>query len=99
MSKRPLDLDNLRRLVGVVDRIIDVLPAINPDSMESFAEYRRAATAALDVLASTEGARWRETGYDVSLSLGGIRSSATGGHGAALRNWRHAAIRRIGGAA
>lgn len=99
MSKRPLDLDNLRRLVGVVDAILDSLPAVDHNRYGSHAEHRRAASAALDDLARTEGARWLDKGSELSVTLGGFRASSTQGAAAALRNWRTSALQKIGGAA
>lgn len=97
MSKAPLDVDRLRRLIGVVDVILANLPAVDHRRRESFVEYRKAASAALDELGRIEGARWRVTGYEVALRLGGLRASATGGEAAVLRNWRNAATKKIGG--
>lgn len=99
MSKRPLDLDNLRRLVGVVDTALAGLPAVDHSRYDSHAEHRRAAHAALDTLASTEGARWKDKGSELAVTLGGLRASSTSGAQAALRNWRASALLKIGGAA
>lgn len=99
MSKRPLDLDNLRRLVGVVDAALAGLPAVDHSRYDSHAEHRRAAHAALDALARTEGARWKDKGSEHSVTLAGVRASSTQGAAAALRNWRTSAIQKIGRAA
>lgn len=99
MSKRPLDLDNLRRLIGIVDVVLDNLPAVDHTRFGSHADHRKAATAALDDLARTEGARWLDKGSEVSVTIGGFRASSTQGAAAALRNWRTSARQKIGGAA
>ncbi|CAA0128974.1 Uncharacterised protein [Starkeya nomas] len=98
MSKRPLDIANLRRLVVIVEVILDKLPPIDSSRFASYSEHRKAAEAALDELARTEGARWRETGADVALFLGGFRASSTGGAAGAMRNWITSARAKIGGA-
>ncbi|CAA0130240.1 Uncharacterised protein [Starkeya nomas] len=98
MRKRPLDIASLRRLVGVVSTALEQLPPIDSERFASYGEHRKAAEAALDELARTEGARWRETGADVALSLGGVRASSTGGVSAAMRNWITSARAKIGGA-
>ncbi|MCJ8142939.1 hypothetical protein MKI84_08420 [Ancylobacter sp. A5.8] len=87
----------LRRLVGVVDVILASLPAVDHSRRDSHAEHRKAAVAALDDLARTEGARWRDKGSELSVTLGGIRASSTRGAAAALQNWRTAVAQKIGG--
>lgn len=98
-GRRSLDLDNLRRLIGVVDMILNGLPTVDHNRSGSHADHRKAATAALDDLARTEGARWLDKGTEVTVTLGGFRATSTQGAAAALRNWRTSALAKIGGAA
>lgn len=90
------ELDRLIRAVGL---LLDGLPEIAWRDYESVVSRRTAAVAALDELVRTEGARWRERGDITTLSLGGVRTSATGGPVAALRNWHAAAQRKVAGGA
>lgn len=98
-----MDVNNLQRLINVVSGLLKVAHeelGHQPDwsaAREGYHAYerrRREEMAAIKRhLMEREGARFStKPGYDVSMTLAGIRSSCTGGDWGLLTNWQR--IRR-----
>ncbi|WP_440411099.1 hypothetical protein [Neorhizobium petrolearium] len=88
-------IENLERLIGVVDAVMAALPEYDYRDYETSRAYHRAAEAAIAKLAEKESGRVKLQGDAASLRLGGLRSTATGGAVGLMRNWQNAARTRI----
>lgn len=88
-------IENLERLIGVIDAIIADLPTFDHRDYEAMRAYHRAAEAAIAKLAENESGRAKLQGDAASLRLGGLRSTATGGAAALMRNWQNAARTKV----
>lgn len=101
-----MDATNLRRLVDLISQLereagerLGKQPdwASDRDGYFAYEKRRREEIEKIKThLTEREGARFgRKPGYDVSVTLAGIRSSCTGGDWGLLRNWKQAARMRI----
>lgn len=101
-----MDVKNLRRLVDLISQMeseanerLGKQPdwSTDRDGYHAYDRLRHAEISAIKGhLTNKEGARFsRKPGYDVSVTLAGIRSSCTGGDWGLLRNWKQAARMRI----
>lgn len=101
-----MDTTNLRRLVDLISRLereanerLGNQPDWSTDraGYHAYEQRRRDEIEAIKAhMTGQEGARLsRKPGYDVSVTLAGIRSSCTGGDWGLLRNWKQAARTRI----
>lgn len=93
--KKVHDHHELRRLIGVVEKLRADIPTISIEPWAkhhaSMLAHRMAATAALEKLAEKEGAKTRDNWNGTFIILAGIKSSSTSGPAAALANWQRAA--------
>lgn len=78
----------LIRLLALVDEKLSTLPAF---TWETRSTHTHALETVCGQLERSEGARFRDSGSNVTVVLGGTRSSSTMGAEYALRNWCKAA--------
>lgn len=81
---------DLVALVHLVKGLVAAMPAFSWQHPAPF----RSAEEALVATLREQGARIT-SGSDVSITLGGVRSTSTGGTTAAVRNWIGAAQRHL----
>ncbi len=102
-----IDTQNLHRLIDLVTKLMADAHARlgdQPDwssDREGYHAYDRRRREEMEAikahLTEHEGARFsRKPGYDVAVTMAGIRSSCTGGDWGLLSNWRRAAATKLG---
>jgi len=94
MSK-PLDVDELKRLIEVVEMQLCMVPDIKVGDRDGWERRNAGLRKMADYLIEREGARIRLPFDAKGMKLGAISTSCTAGLGGVFRNWLVAARRAI----
>jgi len=90
-----MEKQNLERLIGVIDSKLAAIPDAGYTDHDAWRRRQRALDDALRAVVDDEKGTANTQADAATLKLAGIRTSATGGSLALLRNWQNAARRRI----
>lgn len=88
-------MTDLAHLIDVVNVKLAECPALDAKSAQSWELWRAHGERVLQELRDDFGARIRTDRDPATMTMGGVKTSATGGWSALLSNWVNAARRKL----
>ena len=88
-------MTDLAHLIDVVNVKMAGRPALDAKSAQSWELWRAHGERILQELRDDFGARIRTDRDPATMTMGGVKTSATGGWASLLTNWVHAARRKM----